>query len=41
VIGRPDAWSLLARGLLPVPDLLQTLGTPARNAGLVGMGAAT
>jgi hypothetical protein len=24
--------------LLPVPDLLQTLGTALRNAGLVGMG---
>jgi hypothetical protein len=25
-------------GLLPVPDLLQTLGSALRNAGLVGMG---
>lgn len=28
----------LAVALLPVPDLLQTLGTAVRNAGLVGMG---
>ena len=27
--------------LIPVPDLLQTLGTAVRNAGLVGMGWAT
>jgi hypothetical protein len=28
-------------GVLPLPDLLQTLGTTVRNAGLVGMGFAT
>lgn len=28
----------LVLGLLPVPDVLQTLGTALRNAGLVGMG---
>lgn len=28
----------LVLGMLPVPDLLQILGTTLRNAGLVGMG---
>jgi hypothetical protein len=28
-------------GLLPVPDLLQTLGSALRNVGLIGMGWAT
>lgn len=28
-------------GLLPLPDLLQTIGTTVRNAGLVAMGVAT
>jgi hypothetical protein len=28
----------LALGLLPLPDILQTVGTLLRNAGLVGMG---
>jgi hypothetical protein len=28
-------------GLLPLPDLLQTIGTTVRNAGLVAMGIAT
>jgi hypothetical protein len=31
----------LVFGLLPVPDLLQTIGTTVRNAGLVGMGVGT
>ncbi len=30
----------LAVGLLPLPEILQTIGSTARNAGLVGMGAA-
>ena len=29
-----------AVGLLPLPEILQTIGSTARNAGLVGMGAA-
>lgn len=28
----------LALGVLPLPDVLQTLGTTLRNAGLIGMG---
>jgi hypothetical protein len=28
----------LVLGFLPVPDLLQTMGTTVRNAGLIGMG---
>lgn len=31
----------LTLALLPAPDILQTLGTAVRNAGLVGMGLAT
>ena len=30
----------LAFGLIPVPDILQTLGSLLRNAGIIGMGAA-
>lgn len=30
----------LVLGLLPAPDILQTLGTALRNAGLIGMGVA-
>ncbi len=45
VLPRWTAWTFLAGigtnlllGLLPLPDVLQTVGTLLRNAGLVGMG---
>ena len=45
VLPRWTGWLFLAGltlnlglGLLPAPDILQTLGTALRNAGLVGMG---